>query len=598
MLPFPRTPCFPLPVPEDPTYCYDPDDIVPHCSSWFDVSTTYPALIIPAKRTAEIKRRLSHIVMRKPKTRNVYEVKPNEAVEGIDPCSERKLVLVNDIESQTDQGRETKDQSVNPETSIDCKCTKEGNISAKKCFHNGTITTESMGSISKQSFDYVFNDSELRKLLAETSPYLKSPSEPKEEQPNRQSLSSVNRTIRKSAIQIRKTYDDYSVEQVLSRILPAEVINNKTGYNDNDSEVGEYSTSASSIAGTGAPSSFEIIGHVARINIPIHLQPYKYIIGRIILDKNKPRIRTVVNKVSNIHNIYRTFSMEVLAGYNGDDAMIVHVKAGGCIFKLKFDDVYWNSRLQHEHCGLVKYIMEECGHLNKKNKVKRQQKKVKKEQKIEKSVVNYSKGMKNCQTRPLVVADVMAGVGPFAIRLASQYENVTVHANDLNPHSHHYLVENAKLNECNGASTLKTYNMDGRAFLHKLNNEGIALDHVIMNLPASAINFLDAFRGWEPPQILARFQNNIDDDELAVDHAERRLMIHVYCFECKDEEIARKNALRRCELALGCQLNESCCFVHVVRDVSPKKNMLRLSFHVPHAVSKLDRIDTKTNNSY
>jgi len=39
------------------------------------------------------------------------------------------------------------------------------------------------------------------------------------------------------------------------------------------------------------------------------------------------------------------------------------------------------------------------------------------------------------------------------------------------------------------------YNLDGREFIQKLVRDGIVFDHVIMNLPASAVTFLDVFRG-------------------------------------------------------------------------------------------------------
>ena len=65
----------------------------------------------------------------------------------------------------------------------------------------------------------------------------------------------------------------------------------------------------------------------------------------------------------------------------------------------------------------------------------------------------------------IIVADMMAGVGPFAVPLA-QSGKCTVHANDLNPASYKYLLANAKANHC--AQSLCAYNMDGRDFILKL----------------------------------------------------------------------------------------------------------------------------------
>ena len=72
--------------------------------------------------------------------------------------------------------------------------------------------------------------------------------------------------------------------------------------------------------------------------------------------------------------------------------MNVTLSEGNCIFKFDYSKVYWNSRLQTEHKRLVDMF------------------------------------------RPgEVVADVMAGIGPFAVPAGKK--GVFVWANDLNPDS-------------------------------------------------------------------------------------------------------------------------------------------------------------------
>ena len=182
------------------------------------------------------------------------------------------------------------------------------------------------------------------------------------------------------------------------------------------------------------PASFETAGHVAHINLRSELLPYKRLIGQVLLDKNA-HITTVVNKTSTIATEFRTFPMELLAGI---DNTKVEVKEAGAKFHFDFREVYWNSRLQHEHERIVHSI-----HKNQ------------------------------------VVCDMMAGIGPFAVPAAKK--NCLVYANDLNPKSYEYLVGNATLNKVN--AKLHCYNMCGRDFVRELISKQIEFEVVLMNLP-------------------------------------------------------------------------------------------------------------------
>ncbi|RHY32561.1 hypothetical protein DYB32_002433 [Aphanomyces invadans] len=293
--------------------------------------------------------------------------------------------------------------------------------------------------------------------------------------------------IRNEKLHISLDYSFWSVEHVLRRLLPESI--------------------------TEIPASFETIGHIAHLNLRDFHLPYKHVIGQVILDKNTPRIKTVVNKTDVIDSVFRTFPMEVLAG---EDNMEVVLHESDCNFHFNFAQVYWNSRLQQEHLRLVRSLQPTD-----------------------------------------VVCDMMCGIGPFAIPLGKR--GCVVYANDLNPKSFEYLNVNRKKNKVEGK--VHSFNMDGRAFLAHLLSSKIQFTQVIMNLPAIALEFLDAFPGqfdeWE--------------GELPT--------IHTYCFTT-NMDAPEKDVQ---ETILGAKLEEFS--VHHVRDVAPKKLMMCISFKLPAAAA-------------
>lgn len=122
--------------------------------------------------------------------------------------------------------------------------------------------------------------------------------------------------------ELRLGYDDLGVDEVLRELLPPHL---------------------------DVPSSFESAGHLAHLNLRDGHEPYRFLIGQVVLDKNK-RLRTVVNKVGQIHAEFRTFDMELLAG---EPDFEVTLKESGATFTFNFKDVYWNSRLQMEHRRMI-----------------------------------------------------------------------------------------------------------------------------------------------------------------------------------------------------------------------------------------------------
>ncbi|CBI20400.3 unnamed protein product, partial [Vitis vinifera] len=268
------------------------------------------------------------------------------------------------------------------------------------------------------------------------------------------------------------------------------------------------------------PSAFEMVGHIAHLNLRDEHLPYKKLIAKVVLDKNKPKIQTVVNKTDAIHNDYRTMQLEVLAG---NRSLVTTVIENGMRFQVDLATVYWNSRLATERQRLL-----------------------------------------NCFTRNDVVCDVFSGVGPIAISAAKKVKRV--YANDLNPYAIEYLESNSVLNKLE--RKIKVFNMDGRRFINAMftSDKAESITQVVMNLPNDAAEFLDAFRGI--------FRKKSRDKQLKLP------MIHVYGFsKAQDPEFDFHQRIRIAlsEVAVDVEM-------HRVRLVAPGKWMLRASFILPKSV--------------
>ncbi|KAG8386246.1 hypothetical protein BUALT_Bualt03G0129000 [Buddleja alternifolia] len=272
------------------------------------------------------------------------------------------------------------------------------------------------------------------------------------------------------------------------------------------------------------PSAFEMVGHIAHLNLKDEHLPYRNLIAKVILDKNKPKIQTVVNKVDAIQNDYRTMQLEVLAGNN---SLVTTVLENGLRFHVDLATVYWNSRLASERQRLL-----------------------------------------SCFTHSDVVCDVFSGVGPIAISAAKKVKHV--YANDLNPCAVEYLERNCVLNKLE--RKIEVYNMDGRRFIETVfaNQRVQSITQVVMNLPKDAAEFLDAFRGI--------FRRTCPGKEYTLPR------IHAYGFsKAQDPEFDFHERIKSAlsEVAFDVKM-------HRVRLVAPGKWMLCASFILPERVAYSD----------
>ncbi|KAI3988163.1 hypothetical protein MKX01_011952 [Papaver californicum] len=273
--------------------------------------------------------------------------------------------------------------------------------------------------------------------------------------------------------------------------------------------------------GAIVPSSFETIGHIAHLNLRDEHLPYKKLIAQVVLDKNKPKIQTVVNKVESIQNEYRTMQLEVLAGNN---SLAATVTENGIRFHVDLAAVYWNSKLATERQRLI-----------------------------------------NRFTGSDIVCDVFSGVGPIALAAAKKVKHV--YANDLNPVAVEYLERNCVLNKLE--RKIKVSNMDARRFIIAMFNSPKAksITQVVMNLPNDAVEYLDAFRGIfikRPMEMTSQMP-----------------MIHVYGFSnASDPEFDFHQRIRISLKEVAVEVE-----MHRVRHVAPGKWMLCASFVLPKIVA-------------
>ncbi|KAM3539785.1 hypothetical protein ARSEF1564_007315 [Beauveria bassiana] len=339
------------------------------------------------------------------------------------------------------------------------------------------------------------------------------------------------------------------------------------------------------------PSGFNTAGHVGRsssstslpghqanraahLNLRDQYLPYKHIIAQVIIDKN-PGIKTVINKVDNVgtESEFRTFAYEVLAG---PDDLEVEVSEAGCHFKFDYAKVYWNSKLSTEH---------------------------------QRVAALFQPGE--------VVADVMAGIGPFAVPAGKK--GVFVWANDKNPASYRYLTDIIQRNKV--GEFVRPFNADGHDFIRQACDDVLAaarrgdaavlpgrkvsrtaapaqagaprpaatrvpvpptVAHFVMNLPASALEFLHNFRGIYHGQ-----------EALFAPHTATRLpLVHAHCFAVKaDDATPLDDICERIEKEIGIRLVpgdanvDGQVSIHEVRDVAPAKRMFCASFRVPPSVA-------------
>lgn len=192
----------------------------------------------------------------------------------------------------------------------------------------------------------------------------------------------------------------------------------------------------------GLPRSIDFIGDIAVVEIPPELGTCKSIIGEAVLRAHK-RIRTVLAKWSPVTGVYRLRTFEVIGGEAKTHT--IH-KEHGCIFYVDLAKAYFTPRLSYEHARVASLV-------------------------------------RNSET----VVDMFAGVGPFSIQIAKRCASARVYAIDVNPDAYELLRKNILINRVE--AKVSAVLGDTRQIVNE-KLYGVA-DRVIMNLPESAVKYVD-----------------------------------------------------------------------------------------------------------
>lgn len=356
-------------------------------------------------------------------------------------------------------------------------------------------------------------------------------------------------------------YDNLTADYVLSRYIPSDIT---------------------------LPSSFETIGHIAHLNLTQQLLPYKYIIGNVLLSKNSPRIRTVINKDGSITNQYRVYKIELLAGINDYN---VTVKEHDNTYKFDVSKVYWNSKLSTEHSRITQLFS------NKQ-----------------------------------VIVDLCCGVGPFVIPILKQYKNCIIYANDLNIDSINCLKQNIKLNKINtnkNNNKIHIGNIDAKKYLQQtiqqqltasIKNDNTTIqciNHILMNLPALSISMCDMSISMYTKH---NEYNKLSQSNKTILHNNLPI-VHVHCFAYTHDNNAIQDAIQRIQGTISYKFTDIIetksiqnqkskqfdlndynnmydgkAVVYNVREVAPNKDMLCVSFRIPKQVA-FKHVDNNTHTT-
>jgi tRNA (guanine37-N1)-methyltransferase len=191
-----------------------------------------------------------------------------------------------------------------------------------------------------------------------------------------------------------------------------------------------------------APHSLDVVGDIAIVEIPPELKTHKRVVGEAILQTHR-NVRVALAKAGKVNGTFRLRELEFIAGEHRTSTVY---KENGCTYHMDVARAYFSPRLSHEHQRVADLV-------------------------------------KPGET----VVDLFAGVGPFAVPIAKGQKTAKVYAIDINADAVEFLAKNARVNRVDN----RVFPLVGDARQVVAERLSGMADRVIMNLPETAVEFVD-----------------------------------------------------------------------------------------------------------
>lgn len=190
------------------------------------------------------------------------------------------------------------------------------------------------------------------------------------------------------------------------------------------------------------PKALDIVGDIAIVEIPPELKTNERLVGEAVMETHR-NVKTVLAKAGAVSGTYRLRDYKVVAGESRTDT--IH-KEFGSQFHVDLAKAYFSPRLSYEHMRVASQVQD-----------------------------------------GETVVDLFSGVGPFAVLIGKSNDTVKIYAIDINPGAFELLKKNILVNRVN--TRVIPFLGDDRLIVHQ-KLSGVA-DRVIMNMPESAVEFVD-----------------------------------------------------------------------------------------------------------